>query len=47
VFRLSRNPMYLGFALVLMGVAILLGSLTPWFIVPIFILLIDNNTFAN
>jgi protein-S-isoprenylcysteine O-methyltransferase Ste14 len=40
VFRLSRHPMYLGMALVLTGVAILLGSLTPWSVllalVPLF-----------
>lgn len=36
VYGFSRHPMYLGFALVLMGLAILLGSLTPWLIVPIF-----------
>lgn len=28
-FRLTRNPMYLGFTLVLMGVWLLFGSLTP------------------
>jgi len=37
VFRISRHPMYLGFVLILVGVAILLGSLTPWVIVPVFI----------
>lgn len=36
VYQLSRNPMYLGFALILTGVAILLGSLTPFLIVPLF-----------
>ena len=42
VFRISRNPMYLGFALVLAGVALLLGSLTPWVAVPAFVLVTDR-----
>ncbi len=38
VFQVSRNPMYLGFVLILIGVAILLGSLTPFLvIVPFFV----------
>jgi protein-S-isoprenylcysteine O-methyltransferase Ste14 len=41
VYRLSRHPMYLGFVLILVGVAILLGSLSPWLVVPIFILLME------
>jgi protein-S-isoprenylcysteine O-methyltransferase Ste14 len=41
VFRFSRNPMYLGFAGILLGVALLLGSLAPFLVVPIFIALID------
>jgi len=41
VFRISRHPMYLGFVLILVGVAILLGSLTPWVIVPIFATLME------
>jgi protein-S-isoprenylcysteine O-methyltransferase Ste14 len=42
-FRLSRNPMYLGFALVLTGVAILLGSVTPFLVIPAFVILIDRR----
>ncbi len=41
VFRLSRNPMYLGFAFVLVGVALILGSLMPWLIIPLFVSLMD------
>jgi protein-S-isoprenylcysteine O-methyltransferase Ste14 len=41
VYGISRHPMYLGFVLMLIGVAILLGTLTPWIIVPIFALLME------
>ena len=36
-FRLSRNPMYLGFVFILTGVATLLGSLTPFGVILLFI----------
>ncbi len=41
VYRLSRHPMYLGFALILAGAAALLGSLTPWIMIPVFIILME------
>ena len=41
LFRFSRNPMYLGMVLILLGVAFLLGSLTPFGVVPLFWLWID------
>jgi protein-S-isoprenylcysteine O-methyltransferase Ste14 len=41
IYGISRPPMYLGFVLILIGVAILLGSLTPWVIIPIFAGLIE------
>ncbi len=40
IYAATRNPMYLGMALLLLGVAILLGSLSPFFVVPIFVWLI-------
>src|SRR4051812_543756 len=40
VFRLSRNPMYLGMLLILLGWAIALGSESPWLILPIFVVVI-------
>ena len=42
LFRLSRNPMYLGFTLMLIGVAIGLSSLAPCVVIPIFVFLVDR-----
>jgi protein-S-isoprenylcysteine O-methyltransferase Ste14 len=41
VFRLSRNPMYLGFTAILLGVAMLLGSISPFIVTLAFPPLID------
>lgn len=40
-FRISRNPIYLGMCITLFGVAVLLGSLSPFLVVPTFAFLID------
>jgi len=36
IFGYSRNPMYLGMGLGLAGWAVLLGSLGPWLVLPVF-----------
>lgn len=41
MYRLTRNPMYLGMLLVLTGVAFLLGSLSPFLVLPVFIAAIN------
>ncbi len=41
-FRISRNPMYLGMTLVLIGLAIFLGSISPWIAIPFFVLVIHR-----
>ncbi|MDX9971987.1 MAG: isoprenylcysteine carboxylmethyltransferase family protein [FCB group bacterium] len=41
-YRLSRNPMYTGLVVALGGMALFLGTLTPWVIVPVFVWLIQR-----
>jgi protein-S-isoprenylcysteine O-methyltransferase Ste14 len=41
-YRRTRNPMYVGLTLLLIGLAIALGTLSPWAVVPVFVFAIDR-----
>ena len=41
-FAVSRNPIYAGLVLVLVGLAILLGTVSPLFVIPLFGWLIQS-----
>ena len=45
-YRFTRNPMYLGLSMTLLGAAILMGSLTPFLVVPAFMALITDRFIA-
>jgi len=42
-YRCSRNPIYLGLVLALIGIGLLLGTLSPFVVVPVFICLIQQR----
>ncbi len=42
LYQYTRNPMYLGMVILLIGVATYLGSLMPYLVVPMFILIIQE-----
>ncbi len=43
MYRLTRNPMYLGMVIVLFGIAILFGTISAFFPIPLFVWLIQTN----
>jgi len=47
VYAISRNPMYLGFELILVGIAVLLGSVSPWAVVAGFGFLVQRAYICN
>jgi protein-S-isoprenylcysteine O-methyltransferase Ste14 len=42
-FRYTRNPMYLGLIVTLIGTSILLGTISPLIIIPIVFLILHNQ----
>jgi len=42
-FKISRHPMYCGMALILLGVAVFLGSITPFVFPVAFIILMETE----
>jgi protein-S-isoprenylcysteine O-methyltransferase Ste14 len=47
LYRVTRNPMYLGMVLMLFGVAVILGSVTPPAPALLFAWIIDRNFIRN
>lgn len=43
VFALSRNPIYVGDTILLGGWALMLGSLTPWLGLPLFVVIVTRR----
>jgi protein-S-isoprenylcysteine O-methyltransferase Ste14 len=43
IYRISRNPIYIGMVVFLVGTAILFGSATPWIVRPFYPWLINRK----
>jgi len=42
-FRYTRNPMYMGMIIMLIGLAILLGSISPMIVIPVIFLILHTQ----
>jgi len=47
LYRVTRNPMSLGMLLILLGVAVLLGTVSPLCAIPVFLWAIQRNFIAG
>ena len=43
LYRFTRNPMYLGGILIILGIAVILGSLSPFFVLPFLIWAVQRS----
>jgi len=43
LYRITRNPMYLGMVLALVGTAVLLGTVSPYLPIPVFVGIIQKR----